>query len=391
MTIEFGRGPDKKKRKRRSDSGLRRSLGNARKNFETNRAKAKRRREMEDEILEDRVKRVEAEKFLAEDAAAKQKFANKVGTAKTIGKIAGGAGLITAGVLAARRGVTVGKLAYKGGKAARGVANEAVKGFTEGTVKATKKGAKKAAKATKETVKKVPKAQQTVNTGKATRKAFEEGLKAPSDNSKASRLGRFLGRQARKVKKKAEERKKRKNNFSKSNLNQDYIGFSKKKSVQVKGYVRKDGVKVRPSTREVLDMPPPDGAERIARISLAARPFAEALSIAANAFATVLGAKDAHRRTNRELSALGETRKFLGVAGSAGTGIGQASRGFGALRSMKGQLALKERALKVKEANSRAYGEFNTNYGISVQNKVGALDLAREQFEDSRKKRRRKK
>lgn len=131
----------------------------------------------------------------------------------------------------------------------------------------------------------------------------------------------------------------------------------KKKNVKVKSYRRKDGTVVKASTRKVeANYEPEASASRrigtaLHNIGTGLIPVASAAATAAGAYGTILGAKDRHRVINRDLSALGESRKFLALGGS----IGNLSRGVGTVGLTRRKLADRERRTAIYEKSQNLF------------------------------------
>ena len=179
-------------------------------------------------------------------------------------------------------------------------------------------------------------------------------------NSSSSAPARSKGIKER-LKEKAQrdrERRKKMLGFSEGD-NPETIEFAakkktkktKKKNVRVKSYRRKDGTVVRASTRKVDAVYEPE-ARASRRIGTALHdvgtgllPVASAAATAAGAYGTILGAKDRHRVINRDLGALGESRKFLALGGS----LGNLGRGVGTVGLTRRKLADRERRTAIYE------------------------------------------
>lgn len=161
--------------------------------------------------------------------------------------------------------------------------------------------------------------------------------------------------------------KKKKNDFSREQT--PTLNFAKAKSVSVKGYRRSDGTIVRPSTREidVYEPPKPTATERARDIGLALAVLAGAAGTGARAYNTVVSANvsqslsaskirndkintdERKKQIDRDLSALGETRKFLSLAPGVGSTIHSTTSGFNELRGFNTKAKRLERELSIKE------------------------------------------
>lgn len=182
------------------------------------------------------------------------------------------------------------------------------------------------------------------------------GQLSPATEPKVGRLPKrkkgFIKNLADKARERARkdvERRKRILGFKLERVNS--IDFAKKKSVKVRSYRRKDGTVVRGSTRQITQKERTVG-EKIGDVGRGLLPVAAALATGANAVSAISDAQLRRRQVGRELGALGETRKFLGLAGSAGSGFRSASLGVDTLTSLAGKgkrIRLQERGQELRE------------------------------------------
>ena len=144
------------------------------------------------------------------------------------------------------------------------------------------------------------------------------------------------------------------------------IDFAKKKTVKVKSFRRKDGTIVKASTRKVKKRERSLG-QKIGDIGRGLIPVAKAAATGARALSILSDAQDRRRLVGRELSGVGEARKFLSVAGPAGSGFRSASLGIDTLSNLgsgrsrislaKQKLNLKKSKLKQDELRTEIWAE----------------------------------
>ena len=352
----MARGPDKKQRKKRSDAGKKRTGPVGAVKNEVNRRK--RRAEVRERKEELELKELEAR----EQARQTKKKVGRIKAGATVAGLAGSAVALgtkrgrkaarkagMAGLRAAGRGtVAVGKAAGRAakdtavdlGKAAGRAARE---GFDEATT-----AAKTAAK------------EKVQSTKRATQEAVR--VKAATDKAKVVDAGRRIREKGKqdvdRVKNLFKRRKKQRSKSSDYYLAPVTIEFAAKRSkkkttkkIRVKGFKRKDGTIVRPSTRTVVkkQLEKKTPGERIGDIGKGLIPVAAAAATAAQAVSTLSDTQLRRRQVGRELSAIGEARKFLGVAGSAGSGFKSVSAGVDSLRNSRTRLGLENKKLELFE------------------------------------------
>jgi hypothetical protein len=281
---------------------------------------------------------------------------------KAVGKIANKAGQVVGrgtakGIeegskIAGQAAVGVGKGFVEGSVAAGRNARQAANVAVQEKVEDAKQATKKVVKAGQETVQKVGEEVQKAKTnpGKkikddiaATQDAVKKVVKrdntpkspsspTPSTPSPQATRSKSIKERLKSRAAKDRERRKKMLGFSEAESEQT-IEFakkktkkkSKKKTVKVKSYRRKDGTVVRASNRQVetsFEQPEEATTRRIGKalhnLGVGVTPLASAAATAAGAYGTYRGAQDRYRITNRELSAIGESRKFLALGGNVG-------------------------------------------------------------------------
>ena len=167
------------------------------------------------------------------------------------------------------------------------------------------------------------------------------------------------------------KKKKPTNNFSRN------LEFNKrKKSVSVRGYKRSDGTIVRPSTREIEQIQAPPG-QGIRNLGIALASLAGAAATGASAYNTFISAgvkrdlastkirndiintDERKKQIDRDLSAIGETRKFLELAPGVGSAIRSTTGSLNEIRGFKGKAKRLEKELDLKKAGLRIRSEKN--------------------------------
>lgn len=359
-TLEFRRGKDKKPRKTRSDKGKsRRGFGAAVKEAnegrQRRRAIRKKKEELELKVLESQAREIDDK----EKAAKRKKTTDKI---KGTATLAGAAGAAVA--LGTKKGRSATKKAL--GKAAAGTGklvgkgvnaagSAAVKGATtagKAAGKAIADGAREAAEETKTAASakasEVKKAVgQAVSNKKAADKAKVEDLKrrlknrAEADKKKVSKLFKRRGK-----------KRKDKENFHFVPVNTiNFASKSKKKKVKVRSFRRKDGTLVKASVRRVKEPKKVTKTvgQRIGDVGKGLIPIAAAAMTGAQAISVISDTQLRRRQVRRDLSAIGEARKFLGVSGSAGSGFKSVASGVDSIRNSRTRLGLENRKLDLFE------------------------------------------
>lgn len=428
MTIEFGRGKDKKKRKSRSDKG--KSRGGVRDAVNRNLEARGKRKAARKQLSETR-DRLERKRLREEeielDSKQVKRVAGRVGTAvKAAGLAAGVAAVGTkkgreALIKAGAKGLSkVGDVAKAGAKSLGDTAKDAAKEVGRGVAEGAKKATDEAKEKVQDTVKiraatdkaKIAdlgrrvknKAKKDIETTKRVVGRKKKDTRKPIGSLSAGEAPK-IGKLPKKKKslrqrlseraKKDRERRKRTLGFGSETETLDFArsrwsrsrsyrrggkrvkgsrrrrrrfrdrgrntamftlqpvttaDFSKKRSVRVKSFRRKDGTVVKASTRRVTKKEKKKTAgERIGDIGRGLIPVASAFATGAAAVSAFSDAQLRRQQARRELGVLGESRKFLGLAGGAGSGFKSVTAGIDSLKNSRTKLALENRKLELFE------------------------------------------
>jgi hypothetical protein len=380
--IKFGRGPDIGPRDPRDDKGKRRSpVRSVKKAVAKKRKQIGERRKARKELASKKSE-LERRKVDSELNKLKgEELDKKIGQVATGAKVLGGVGTLAAlstkrgrkavGKVAKKAGEVVGKGTAKGieetGKVAGQAAVGAGKGFAEGSIQAGRAARQSVNKAVGEVADKVKESsvvQTPVKAGRTVRREVQkaktnpvqkvkddintvkkvvkrDNTPKPSSSSEPSTTSPQAAR-SKSIKERlkdraARDRKLVQETWAKWGFNEaeseQTIEFAKKKTkkkrkkktVKVKSYRRKDGTVVRASNRQVetsFEQPEEATTRRIGKalhnLGVGVTPLASAAATVAGAYGTYRNAQDRHRITNRELSAIGESRKFLALGGNVG-------------------------------------------------------------------------
>jgi hypothetical protein len=381
--MQSGRGPDKGPRKKRSDkgksrgplSGVRQAVGEAR----ARRRSRNKKEELELRLLESQVKDLGAR----EGKAKRKKLA-------MAGKLAAvGAGALALGTKKGRTlaGKGIKKATSEVGKAAKKtvgnvaeIAGRAVKERVKETAAETKKAVQEKVQETGQSIKQTvrnksvadkaaimdlvrrgqEKVQKDVET---TKKFFRRRKKSTATKpAKASLTSQAPKANPHKRKKTFKERlveKAEKDIALRKRIlgfNLERVGaieFAKKKKVKIRSYRRRDGTVVKNSTRSITKKERTLG-QKIGDLGQGLIPVARAFTTVAAGVGTLSEARNRRRLVNRELSGIGEARKFLSLSSSVGSGFRGASLGVETLSNLglkKNQMDLQKRKLNLAEDN----------------------------------------